>query len=394
MDFETRAIHDGQEPDPATGAVIVPIYQTSTYAQDGVGEHKGYEYSRAANPTRTALQICLASLESAEHGVAFASGMAATTTIMHLVHPSERVVSVNDVYGGTYRLFSQVYAPKGYEIDFLSAQEMNDDLAGRIDERTRLVWLETPTNPLLNVIDIEAAAKAAHAVGAMVVVDNTFATPYLQRPLELGADIVVHSTTKYLGGHSDVIGGFAATNDPTIAERLYFLQKSLGGVPGPFDSWLVLRGLKTLALRMERHCENARRVVEYLESHQEVEHVFYPGLPSHPGHEIAKRQMKDFGGMVSFLAASEEEAIELVARTKVWTLAESLGGIESLIEHPGADDARFHGRFAVCSSREPRAPLGRHRVGRRPDRGSRSRARPLAGHRRRVAAGTSLRSPV
>ncbi len=335
MDFETRAIHDGQEPDPATGSVIVPIYQTSTYAQDAVGENKGYEYSRAANPTRTALQICLASLESAEHGLAFASGMAAITTIMHLVHPSEHVVSVNDVYGGTYRLFSQVYAPKGYEIDFLSAQEMNDDLAGRIDERTRLVWLETPTNPLLNLIDIKAAAEAAHAVGAMVVVDNTFATPYLQRPLELGADIVVHSTTKYLGGHSDVIGGFAATNDPTIAERLYFLQKSLGGVPGPFDSWLVLRGLKTLALRMERHCENAKRVVEYLESHQHVEHVFYPGLPSHPGHEIAKRQMKDFGGMVSFLAASEEEAVELVARTKVWTLAESLGGIESLIEHPG-----------------------------------------------------------
>jgi cystathionine gamma-synthase len=334
MDFETRAIHDGQEPDPATGAVIVPIYQTSTYAQDGVGEHKGYEYSRSANPTRTALQLCLASLESAEHGVAFASGMAAITTVMHLVHPSERVVSVNDVYGGTYRLFSQVYAPKGYEIDFLSAAEMNDDLAGRIDERTRLVWLETPTNPLLNVIDIKAATEAAHAVGAMVVVDNTFATPYLQRPLELGADIVIHSTTKYLGGHSDVIGGFAATNDPTIAERLYFLQKSLGGVPGPFDSWLVLRGLKTLALRMERHCENARRIAEYLESHQHVEQVFYPGLPSHPGHEIAERQMKDFGGMISFLAASEEEAVELVARTKVWILAESLGGSESVIEHP------------------------------------------------------------
>ena len=334
MDFETRAIHDGQEPDPATGAVIVPIYQTSTYAQDGVGGHKGYEYSRSANPTRTALQLCLASLESAEHGVAFASGMAAITTVMHLVHPSERVVSVNDVYGGTYRLFSQVYAPKGYAIDFLSAAEMNDDLAGRIDERTRLVWLETPTNPLLNVIDIKAATEAAHAVGAIVVVDNTFATPYLQRPLELGADIVIHSTTKYLGGHSDVIGGFAATNDPTIAERLYFLQKSLGGVPGPFDSWLVLRGLKTLALRMERHCENARLIAEYLESHQHVEQVFYPGLPSHPGHEIAKRQMKDFGGMISFLAASEEEAVELVARTKVWILAESLGGIESLIEHP------------------------------------------------------------
>ena len=334
MDFETRAIHDGQEPDPATGAVVVPIYQTSTYAQDEVGQHKGYEYSRSENPTRTALQLCLASLENAEHGVAFASGMAATTTVMHLVHPSERVVSVNDVYGGTYRLFSQIYAPKGYDIDFLSSEEINEDLADRIDEKTRLVWLETPTNPLMNIIDIEAAAKAAHAVGAMVVVDNTFATPYLQRPLDLGADIVVHSTTKYLSGHSDVIGGFAATNDPTIAERLYFLQKSLGGVPGPFDSWLVLRGLKTLALRMERHSENARRIAKYLESHQSVEKVLYPGLPSHPGHEIAKRQMKDFGGMVSFLAASEEEAIEIVGRTKIWTLAESLGAVESLIEHP------------------------------------------------------------
>src|SRR6188768_2845834 len=334
MDFETRAIHAGQEPDPATGSVIVPIYQTSTYAQDGVGEHKGYEYSRAANPTRTALQICLASLESAEHGLAFASGMAAITTVMHLVHPSERVVSVNDVYGGTYRLFSQVYAPKGYDIDFLSAQEMNDDLAGRIDERTRLVWLETPTNPLLNVFDIKAAAEAAHAVGAMVVVDNTFATPYLQRPLELGADIVIHSTTKYLGGHSDVIGGFAATNDPTIAERLLFLQKSLGAVPGPFDAWLVLRGVKTLAVRMRQHCENARQIAAFLADHDAVERVLFPGLPDHPGHEIAARQMADFGGMISFLAASEEDAVRLVAETKVWTLAESLGGVESLIEHP------------------------------------------------------------
>ena len=239
MDFETRAIHDGQEPDPATGSVVVPIYQTSTYAQEAVGLNKGYDYSRVANPTRTALQICLASLESAEHGVAFASGMAGVTTLMHLVHPNERVVSVNDVYGGVYRLFSQVYQPKGYDIEFLSAEEINTNLAGHLDERTRIVWLETPTNPLLNVIDIEAAAEAAHAVGAMVVVDNTFASPYLQRPLELGADIVLHSTTKYVGGHSDILGGFVATNDPTIAERLYFLQKSLGGVPGPFDSWLV-----------------------------------------------------------------------------------------------------------------------------------------------------------
>jgi cystathionine beta-lyase/cystathionine gamma-synthase len=334
MDFETRAIHDGQEPDPATGSVVVPIYQTSTYAQEAVGRHKGYDYSRVANPTRTALQINLASLESAEHGVAFASGMAAVTTIMHLVHPSERVVSVNDVYGGVYRLFSQVYQPKGYDIEFISSQEINENLADHLDERTRIVWLETPTNPLLNVIDIEAAAKAAHEVGAMVVVDNTFASPYLQRPLELGADIVMHSTTKYLGGHSDLLGGFVATNDPTIAERLYFLQKSLGGIPGPFDSWLVLRGIKTLAVRMERHCENARRVAEYLSSHDAVEQVLYPGLESHPGHDIAKRQMKDFGGMISFLAASEEEAVEIVGRTKVWTLAESLGGVESLIEHP------------------------------------------------------------
>src|SRR6266566_2498085 len=334
MDFETRAIHEGQEPDPATGAVTVPIYQTTTYAQEAVGQHKGYEYSRSANPTRTALQLCLASLESAEHGVAFASGMAATTTVMHLVHPSERVVSVNDVYGGTYRLFSQVYAPKGYDIDFLSSGEINEGLADRIDEQTRLVWLETPTNPLLNIIDIKAATDAAHAVGAMVVVDNTFATPYLQRPLELGADIVVHSTTKYLGGHSDVVGGFAATNDPTVAERLQFLQKSLGAVPGPFDCWLVLRGIKTLAVRMRQHCENAHVVALRLARHPRVEQVLYPGLPTHPGHEIAARQMRDFGGMISFLVESEEEAVKLVAQTKIFQLAESLGGVESLIEHP------------------------------------------------------------
>jgi cystathionine gamma-synthase len=334
MDFETRAIHEGQEPDPATGAVVVPIYQTSTFAQEAVGQHKGYDYSRVANPTRTALQICLASLESAEHGVAFASGMAAVTTVLHLVHPSERIVSVNDVYGGVYRILSQVYEPKGYDVTFLSAEQINEGLGAHIDERTRIVWLETPTNPLLNVIDIEAAANAAHEVGAMVVVDNTFATPYLQRPLELGADIVLHSMTKYIGGHSDLMGGFVATNDPTIAERLYFLQKSLGGILGPFEAWLALRGLKTLAVRMERHSQNARRVAEYLRSHQSVESVLYPGLPDHPGHEIAKRQMKDFGGMISFLAASEEEAVELVTRTKVWMLAESLGGVESLIEHP------------------------------------------------------------
>ena len=334
VDFETRAIHQGQEPDSATGAVTTPIYQTSTYVQEEVGVNKGYDYSRSGNPTRTALETCLASLEGADHGLAYSSGLGATTTIMHLVSPGEGVVSVNDVYGGVYRMFSQIYEPKGYEFTFLSAEEIGADLAAHLDETTRIVWLETPTNPLLNVIDIRDAAEAAHAAGALVVVDNTFATPYLQRPLELGADIVLHSTTKYVGGHSDVIGGFAATNDPTVAERLRFLQKSLGAVPGPFDSWLVLRGLKTLAVRMERHCANARRVATFLDGHAAIERVLYPGLPEHPGHEIAARQMSDFGGMISFLAGSEEEAVALVAGTRVWRLAESLGGVESLIEHP------------------------------------------------------------
>ena len=333
MEFETRAIHEGQEPDPATGSVTVPIYQTSTYAQEAVGRHKGYDYSRGANPTRTALQSCLASLEGAAHGIAFASGLGAVTTIMHLLTPGDRVVLIADVYGGVYRMTSQIYEPKGYAFDYLPAAEF-PSLADHLDDRTRIVWIESPSNPMLNVVDIRAAAEAAHAAGALVVVDNTFATPYLQRPLELGGDIVVHSTTKYLGGHSDVIGGFAATNDPTIAERLTFLQKSLGAVPGPFDCWLVLRGIKTLAVRMRQHCENARAVAYMLSRHPRVERVLYPGLPTHPGHEIAARQMRDFGGMMSFLAESEEEAIALVARTKVFELAESLGGVESLIEHP------------------------------------------------------------
>jgi cystathionine beta-lyase/cystathionine gamma-synthase len=334
MDFETRAIHDGQAPDPATGSVTVPIYQTSTYVQEEVGVHKGYDYSRVANPTRTALQECLASLEGAVHGIAFSSGLGATTTIMHLVNPGERVVCVNDVYGGVYRMFSQVYEPKGYEFAYVPAPEVSTNLAEHLDERTRIVWIETPTNPTLNIVDIRAAAEAAHAAGALVVVDNTFATPYLQQPLSLGADVVVHSLTKYLGGHSDLIGGFAATNDPTVAERLLFLQKSLGAVPGPFDCWLVLRGLKTLAVRMRQHCENARAVAAFLTDHPRVETVLFPGLASHPGHEIAARQMRDFGGMVSFLAESEEDAVQLVARTKLWLLAESLGGVESLIEVP------------------------------------------------------------
>ena len=333
MDFETRAIHEGQEPDPATGAVVVPIYQTSTYVQEAVGTHKGYEYSRVSNPTRTALQLCLASLEGAENGVAFSSGLGAVTTIMHLLSPGDRVVLIADVYGGVYRMTSQVYKPKGYVFEYLPAPEF-PSLADHLDERTRMVWIETPSNPMLNVVDIRSAADAAHAAGAILVVDNTFATPYLQRPLELGADLVVHSTTKYLGGHSDVIGGFAATNDPTIAERLYFLQKSLGAVPGPFDCWLVLRGIRTLAVRMRQHCANAHAVAAFLERHPRVERVLYPGLPTHPGHTIAARQMRDFGGMISFLAESEEEAVALVARTRLFQLAESLGGVESLIEHP------------------------------------------------------------
>ena len=334
MDFETRAIHEGQEPDPATGAIITPIYQTSTYVQDAVGEHKGYDYARVSNPTRTALQLCLASLEGAEHGIAFSSGIGATTTLMHLVNPGDRVVAVADVYGGVYRMFSQVYEPKGYLFDWVPAEEINTNLAEHLDERTRIVWLETPTNPLLNIVDLRAAIDAAHAAGALVVVDNTFASPYLQQPLSFGADVVLHSTTKYLGGHSDLIGGFLATNDPTIAERLYFLQKSLGAVPGPFDCWLVLRGLKTLAVRMRKHCENAHVVAGFLDRHPRVEKAIYPGLPNHPGHAIAAHQMRDFGGMVSFLCESEEEAVALCARTKVFQLAESLGGVESLIEHP------------------------------------------------------------
>jgi cystathionine beta-lyase/cystathionine gamma-synthase len=333
VNFETRAIHEGQDPDPSTGSVTVPIYQTSTFVQDAVGEHKGYDYARVANPTRTALQTCLASLESAEHGIAFSSGLGAVTTVMHLLNPGDRVVLIADVYGGVYRMTSQVYEPKGYLFEYLPAAEF-ENLGSHLDDRTRLVWIETPSNPMLNVVDIRKAADAAHAAGAILAVDNTFATPFLQRPLELGADIVVHSTTKYLGGHSDVVGGFAATNDPTIAERLYFLQKSLGAVPGPLDCWLVLRGIKTLAVRMRQHCRNAHAIAGLLERHPKVEHVIYPGLPGHPGHAIAARQMQDFGGMISFLVASEQEAEALVARTKVFKLAESLGGVESLIELP------------------------------------------------------------
>jgi cystathionine beta-lyase/cystathionine gamma-synthase len=334
MDFETRAIHVGQEPDPATGAIITPIYQTSTFVQEAVGVHKGYDYARVGNPTRTALQEALASLENAKHGVAFGSGLGATTTLMHLVNPGQRVVLIADVYGGVYRMTSQVYEEKGYRFTYVPAGEWDENLAAHLGEDVRLVWLETPSNPLLNVVDIRKAAEAAHAVGALLVVDNTFATPYLQTPLDLGADAVVHSTTKYLGGHSDVVGGFIACNDDKLAERLYFLQKSLGAVPGPFDAWLVLRGLKTLAVRMRAHCENAGTIAAFLDGHDAVERVLWPGLESHPNHAVARAQMRDFGGMVSFLMETEDEAVAMVARTKLFALAESLGGVESLIEHP------------------------------------------------------------
>jgi cystathionine beta-lyase/cystathionine gamma-synthase len=334
MDFETRAIHAGQDPDPATGSVITPIYQTTTYVQEAVGETKGYDYSRVSNPTRTALEVALASLEGAEHGLAYASGLGATTTIMHLVEPGQRVVLIADVYGGVYRLTSKVYEPKGYRFTYVPAEEFDENLASYLDDDVALVWVETPSNPLLNVVDIRRAGLAAHAAGALLAVDNTFATPYLQQPLELGADLVLHSTTKYLGGHSDVIGGAVVTSDDALAERLRFLQKSLGAVPGPLDAWLVLRGLKTLALRMRQHCDNARRIAAYLDGHPAIERVLYPGLAAHPGHGVARTQMRDFGGMVSVLLESEEEAVEFCARTKLFLLAESLGGVESLIEHP------------------------------------------------------------
>jgi len=331
--FETRAIHAGQEPDPLTGAVVPPIYQVSTYAQEAVGAHRGYEYSRTANPTRTALERCLASLESADHGLAFASGMAAEDALLRLLRPGDHVVLPTDAYGGTHRL-ARMYENAGLAftaVDLVDTSALN----GAWRDNTRLIWVETPTNPMLAIGDIAAVAAFAHERGAWCVVDNTFATPYLQRPLELGADAVVHSTTKYLGGHSDVLGGFVALDDPERADALAFVQNAAGAVPGPFDCFLVLRGIRTLAVRMERHCRNARLVAAMLAEHPAVARVLYPGLPGHPGHEVASRQMSDFGGMVSFtVAAGEAAAVELVARTRVFTLAESLGGVESLVEHP------------------------------------------------------------
>jgi cystathionine beta-lyase/cystathionine gamma-synthase len=335
--FATRAIHVGQEPDPATGAVIVPIYQTSTYAQAEVGVHKGYEYSRTDNPTRAALEACLASLEGGRHGLAFASGMAAEDTLLHLFESGDHVVVADDVYGGTYRLFRRVLERVGLRFSFVDATRVENVVAA-LEERTRLTWLESPTNPLMKLVDIAGIAEVAKPRGIMVAVDNTFASPFCQRPLELGADVVHHSTTKYLGGHSDVVGGALVTSSDTLYERLKFLQNAVGGVPGPFDSWLVLRGLKTLALRMRQHSANALEVATFLERHPRVERVFYPGLPNHPQHELACRQMPGgFSGMLSFaLAGGLPAAKEVVRRTRLFTLAESLGGVESLIELPAA----------------------------------------------------------
>jgi len=336
LGFETRAIHDGQAPDAVTGAVVPPISLSTTFAQDAVGRPRSYEYARSGNPTRTALETCVASLEDARHGLAFASGLAAEDAILRLVPPGKRVLIGLDAYGGTYRLITAVWAPERQAA--WTAIDLTDParLAEEWPDDTALVWMETPSNPLLTCIDIEALADVAHARSAVLVVDNTFATPYLQRPLSHGADIVVHSATKYLGGHSDVIGGVLTVDDDELAERLAYLQNAAGAVPGPFDCYLVLRGAKTLAVRMDRHCENARAVVDLLVRHPAVDRVMYPQLPDHPGHAAAAKQMLDFGGMVSFtLADGPERAIQVAERTELFTLAESLGAVESLIEHPG-----------------------------------------------------------
>ncbi|WP_247728719.1 cystathionine gamma-synthase [Halovivax limisalsi] len=332
--FETRSIHAGQEPDPETGALMTPIHANSTYEQTAPGDHRGYEYSRTGNPTRADLEANLASLESADYGRCFSSGMGSINTVLNLLEAGDHVVTGNDVYGGTHRIFTQVYEDYDLEFTFVDMTDLDAIEAG-FRESTELLWLETPTNPLMSIVDVEGAAEIAHAHDAICAIDNTFATPYLQRPLELGADVVSHSLTKYLGGHSDVVGGALLTNDAELDERFGFYQNAVGATPGPFESFLVLRGTKTLPVRMDRHCENARAIAEWLDDHPDVETVYYPGLESHPGHELAARQMDDFGGMLSFeLHATMDEASAVVSNTEVFTLAESLGGVESLIEQP------------------------------------------------------------
>ncbi len=362
LGFDTLAIHAGQEPDPRTGAVVPPIFQTSTYAQDAVGEPRlGYEYSRTANPTRDALQECLAALEGGRRGLAFASGMAAEDTLVRTVcRPGDHVVIPDDAYGGTYRLFARVAQRWG--LDWTAASVSNVDAVRAATQRgrTKIVWVETPTNPLLSIADIAALAAVAHDAGALLVVDNTFASPYLQQPLALGADVVVHSTTKYVGGHSDVVGGALVTGDAALAADLAYHQNAMGAASGPFDAWLTLRGVKTLGVRMERHCDNAERIVEYLTRHPKVAAVLYPGLPEHPGHDVAAKQMRRFGGMVSFRAAGgEDAAIAFCNSAKLFVLGESLGGVESLVEHPG----RMTHASAAGSPLEVPADLVRLSVG-------------------------------
>ncbi|WP_344823239.1 cystathionine gamma-synthase [Actinocorallia longicatena] len=358
--FETLAIHAGQEPDPSTGAVVPPIYATSTYKQDGIGGlRNGYEYSRSGNPTRTALEECLAAVEGGRRGMAFASGLAAEDTVLRtLCRPGSHVVIPNDAYGGTYRLFARVYEEWGVEYTPVPLQDVAAVRAA-IRPETVAVWVETPTNPLLNIADIAALAQVAHTAGAKLIVDNTFASSYLQQPLSLGADIVVHSTTKYMGGHSDVVGGALVTADAELGERLAYNQNAMGAVCGPFDAFLTLRGIKTLGVRMDRHCANAERIADLLTRHPKVASVLYPGLPEHPGHEVAAKQMKRFGGMISFRMRSEEEAVRVCEATQLFTLGESLGGVESLIEHPG----RMTHASAAGSPLEVPADLVRLSVG-------------------------------
>ena len=361
LGFETLAIHAGQEADAATGSVIFPIHATSTYRQDGVGQLRGgYEYSRTANPTRTVLEDCLAALEGGVRGLAFASGMAAEDALVRTIcRPGDHVVIPDDAYGGTYRLFANVMQAWG--LDYTPAPLAHvDEVRSAIQTgRTRILWVETPTNPLLGIADIATLAALAHEAGALLVVDNTFASPYLQQPLTLGADVVVHSTTKYCGGHSDVVGGALVVADPELGDRLAYMENATGAVAGPFDCWLVLRGLKTLGVRMDRHCDNAEAVVSYLTGHPAVTEVLYPGLPEHPGHEVASRQMKRYGGMVSFQMTGEQAAVDVCKRAELFTLAESLGGVESLIEHP----ARMTHASAVGSLLEVPGDLVRLSVG-------------------------------
>lgn len=335
MKLGTKTVHAGVEPDPTTGAIMTPIYQTSTYVQAGPGDHKGYEYARTQNPTRDALQTSLAVLENAKHAICFASGLAATDTLMKTLNPGDEVVSVNDLYGGSYRLMTKVYAKYGIKFTFVAMQEA-DTIRQYVTDKTKYIWVETPTNPMLNVVDIKAVSKIAKEYGAKLVVDNTFSSPYLQTPMDLGADVVMHSITKYISGHSDVIMGALVCNDDALAEQLFFLQNSAGAVPGPQDCFLVLRGIKTLHLRMEAHCKNAEKVAKYLRQHPKVGKVHWPGFEDHPNHEVAKSQMRGFGGMVSFSLKGDklEDAVALMKKTKLFSLAESLGGVESLIGHP------------------------------------------------------------